>query len=122
MTAGSRNHSVLVLEDDDAIRLGIVSLLRRLGHQVFAARTVAEAGAMLDLASPTHLVLDLNLPDGPGTDVLRWAKDRGLAVHAALVTGTHDVVQIADARAMGVEEVFVKPPDWDEVLAWVGRG
>ena len=59
--------SVLVVEDDAAIRNGMIALLKFSGHQVAAVATVAQALSHLDDSTPTHLFLDLNLPDGPGT-------------------------------------------------------
>jgi DNA-binding response OmpR family regulator len=114
-------HSVLVVEDDAQIRKGLMALLRMRGHAAVAAATVAEAESRLDAATPTHLLLDLNLPDGPGTGVLRRIRARSLPVRVALVTGASDAGLTEEARALGVDAVFIKPPDWDQLLDWVAR-
>jgi DNA-binding response OmpR family regulator len=113
--------SVLVVEDDGAIRKGLAALLGIRGHRVTAAANVAEALAHLDGSTPTHLLLDLNLPDGPGTDVLRRIRAEALPVRVALLTGASDTALIDEARALTVEAVFIKPPDWDKLLDWVGE-
>ena len=115
------SHLVLVVEDDAQLRNGLVALLAIGGHRAIAAATVAEAASHLDAATPTHLLLDLNLPDGPGTHVLRRIRAQMLPVLVALVTGASDAPLVHEARALGVDAVFVKPPDWDELLDWVAR-
>lgn len=112
---------VLVVEDDDSIRKGVMALLRLRGHPAVAAAGVAEAAAQLDAATPTHLLLDLNLPDGAGTQVLRRVCAEGLPTRVALVTGAIDTALFDEARALGVDAVFVKPPDWDKLFDWIGQ-
>jgi DNA-binding response OmpR family regulator len=114
-------HSVLVVEDDDAIRHGMMLLLRMQGHSAVTAANVAEAASQLDAATPTHLLLDLNLPDGSGTAILRRIRAERLPTRVALVTGAIDTALVEEARALGVDAVFIKPPDWDQVLDWVAR-
>ena len=114
-------HSVLVVEDDARIRNGLITLLRIGGHGTVAAASVAEAVARLDAATPTHLLLDLNLPDGAGTHVLRRIREQALPTRVALVTGAIDTALLEEARGLGVDAVFIKPPDWDKLLDWVAQ-
>ena len=103
------------------MRVGMMALLRLGRHAAVAAATVAEAAERLDAATPTHLLLDLNLPDGPGTEVLRRIRAQALPVRVALLTGATDTSLIEEARALGVDAVFIKPPDWDKLLDWLAR-
>ena len=116
---------VLVVEDDAAIRRGLAALLGMRGHRVTAVASVAEALSHLDGSPPTHppthVLLDLNLPDGPGTDVLRRIRAEALPVRVALLTGASDSALIDEARALTVEAVFIKPPDWDKLLDWIAQ-
>ena len=114
-------HSVLVVEDDAQIRNGLMALLRTCGHSAVAAASVAEAASQLDADTPTHLLLDLNLPDGAGTHILRRIRNQALPTRVALVTGAIDTALLDEARALGVDAVFIKPPDWDKLLAWVSQ-
>jgi len=114
-------HSVLVVEDDTLIRIGLLSLLRTAGHHALPAATVAEAEAQLDTATPTHLLLDLNLPDGAGTIILRRIRQQALPTRVALLTASIDTPLLEEARALGVDALFIKPPDWDQLLAWIAQ-
>ena len=113
--------SVLVVEDDAMIRSGLMALLRSCGHHPVAAASVAEAGTRLDAATPTRVLLDLNLPDGTGTQVLRRVRQNDLPTRVALLTGASDDGLLDEARTLGVDAVFIKPPDWDKLLAWVAN-
>jgi DNA-binding response OmpR family regulator len=64
---------VLVVEDDAQLRRIITSNLAARGHQVRQASDASEALAALAQAEPDLLILDINLPDRTGWDVLREA-------------------------------------------------
>jgi DNA-binding response OmpR family regulator len=65
---------VLVVEDDDQLRQIISSNLATRGHEVRQAADASAALAALATEKPDLLVLDINLPDRTGWDVLREAK------------------------------------------------
>ena len=68
---------VLVVEDEAALRMIIRRNLERRGIAVTEARTAAEALAALGERTPDLLLLDINLPDRTGWDVLRDLRRTG---------------------------------------------
>ena len=70
---GRETARVLIVEDDPQLRRIIVSNLRVRGHAVREAIDVAQALQALAAELPDLLILDLNLPDRSGWDVLREA-------------------------------------------------
>jgi DNA-binding response OmpR family regulator len=70
---------VLVVEDEDQLRRILVRNLAQRGYAVREARTVEAAVAICADAPPDVVVLDINLPDASGWDVLRGLAARGLA-------------------------------------------
>jgi DNA-binding response OmpR family regulator len=76
---------VLVVEDEEPIRQVILRNLERRGYRVSEARTVAWAVESCGRDGPDVLVLDINLPDGSGWDVLRELGARGLPRPAVVV-------------------------------------
>ncbi|MCC7371386.1 MAG: response regulator [Chloroflexi bacterium] len=62
---------VLVVEDDEQLRRIITSNLVARGHQVRQAPDATSAIAAISDAQPDLLILDVNLPDRTGWDVLR---------------------------------------------------
>jgi CheY-like chemotaxis protein len=57
---------ILVVEDHDATRLGLMRLLRQAGHDVTTATGVAEAQSLLEGHPFDLLICDHSLPDGDG--------------------------------------------------------
>jgi len=91
------------------------------GHEAMQAESVAEA--MEQLASgPSHLLLDLNLPDGHGTAVLQHVRGQNLPIRVAVLSGTANPSLMAEAEALRPEAVFRKPPDWDGLIKWLADG
>lgn len=68
---GPAYRSVLIVEDDDAFARVIERNLTSRGVSVRRAATVAEACAAIAAERPELLLLDINLPDRTGWDVLR---------------------------------------------------
>jgi two-component system, OmpR family, response regulator len=67
-----RHGPLLLIEDDESLRLIITRHLRSHGYQVVEASSAEEAVRRLeDGLRPALLLLDLNLPGGTGWDVLR---------------------------------------------------
>ncbi len=67
MNTGGR---VLVVDDDAAIRTVVREALRRQGHVVETASSVAEQKAAIEAFAPQVLITDVVLPDGDGLDVV----------------------------------------------------
>ena len=70
-------HKVLIVEDEAMLRSIIARNLSARGHEVAEAGTVSEARAYLASERPDLLLLDINLPDRTGWDILRYLKDQG---------------------------------------------
>src|SRR6476469_2825384 len=101
----------LIVEDDYTSRTVLARLLRAHGRETYSASTVADAFSQLDELfdgegnRPTYLILDLMLPDGLGTAVLRRIRDDrpGAAVRrlrAATGGGVSEAAGPAEAHAV----------------------
>jgi DNA-binding response OmpR family regulator len=77
---------ILLVEDEATLRSIIVRNLTARGCEVREAATAAEAIAELERALPELLLLDINLPDRSGWDVLRELRERRLEVPTAVVS------------------------------------
>lgn len=69
---------VLVVEDEESVRRTVVRNLEQRGYRVGEARTVAWALDLCRTELPDVIVLDINLPDGTGWDVLRGLASAGV--------------------------------------------
>ena len=67
----------------------------------------ADSGDLFD-----WLLLDLNLPDGDGLDVLRFVRDKRLPIVVIALTGAGDEKTVVRALRMGVDDYVVKNHDY----------
>jgi hypothetical protein len=71
----STSTKVLVIDDHAVVRAGISAALeKRSDFIVFQAASKAEAFAQLAKHNPDAIVVDINLPDGSGLEVVSWAR------------------------------------------------
>jgi two-component system, NtrC family, nitrogen regulation response regulator GlnG len=118
MTGGQ----ILVVDDDDAIRLVITEALKRDGHVVRTAASVAEQAAVLEEFEPDVLITDVILPDGNGLDVVPsiLAKRPGLPV--IVLSAQNTLATAVRATEQGAFEYLPKPFDLDELCRAVRDG
>ena len=96
-----REASVLIVEDDEDLARVLVALLSRHGLNVVHVSTVAEAVRLGTELQPRVIVLDLDLPDGLGTEAIDELRRRDELRHAAVVVYTAtDMVSDMDGEPL----------------------
>ena len=110
--------SVLVVEDDDAIRSGIVRGLHQRGMTVTSVPAGLPALELVVKEQPDVVLLDLGLPDVDGLQVL--AMIRAVSqVPVVVVTAQDDDRTVVAALDAGADDYVVKPFGLDQVAARV---
>ena len=112
--------SILVLEDEPLLRKQIVSFLERLGADVTAVDAVQKARTVLGDLSFDFAVIDVNLPDGMGVDLLKqrvFPPNTGVIV----MTAQGGITGAVDALKAGALEYLTKPFDLAELPIMIGR-
>jgi DNA-binding response OmpR family regulator len=90
-----------------------------MGFNPRAAGTLSEARQQL--ASPPHIViLDLMLPDGNGTEILRQVRSSKQEITVAVVSGAGDQM-LSEANRLGPDALFGKPVDLTDFQDWLGQ-
>ena len=112
--------SLLVVEDDPLLRKQISTYLERLGADVTAVETVAQGRQMAADLGFDFAVLDVNLPDGLGTDLL---KDRVFPQNTGVIIMTAEggIQGAVDALKLGALDYLTKPFDLGELPLVIGR-
>jgi len=85
---GMRYRNVLVVEDDNVLARSIERNLSARGVRVLRAASVGEALAAIAVARPDAMLLDIDLPDRTGWDLLRSLQTRDMKIPAIVVSGT----------------------------------
>ncbi|MBK5222775.1 MAG: response regulator transcription factor [Acidimicrobiia bacterium] len=112
-------HSILVVDDDRAIRESLGRALRLEGYEVVLAPDGAAALELVRTAAPSAIILDVMMPNVDGLTmcrVLRAEGDRTPILMLTARTETSDRVAGLDA---GADDYLPKPFELDELLARV---
>src|SRR5688572_3870160 len=111
---------VLVVEDDrDASEVMAFFIGQRANCEVWVAGSVGEALGTLHERLPTHVLLDLMLPDYAGAELLRVVREHNLSVRVAIVTAAGpDSRVVSDAMRWRPDALFQKPVRLADVSDW----
>lgn len=106
---------ILLVEDDEILRDGIVDGLSLEGFEVDAVSTAEDARAAI--GSHSAVVLDIGLPDGSGLDVLHEWRRAGLTSPVLLLTARNLVSDRVTGLDSGADDYLGKPFDLIELSA-----
>jgi len=110
--------SVLVIDDHPAVRHGIKRALHDAGLNCCGeAATRAEAYAQIAHKSPDAVILDLNLPDGSGLDVVQWIRKNSQEMAIVILTMSEEESQLIAAMRAGASSFVKKSAPISEVVA-----
>ena len=107
---------IFLLEDDDAIAMGLTYSLEPEGYQVTRASTVKEAMRLMAERPFSLYILDLTLPDGSGYDVCRKIKEKG-DFPVIILTVMEEEVNVVMGLELGADDYITKPFGTGELMA-----
>ena len=122
MSNGRILPTILVVEDDDAFRGVLVSVLESRGYDVVGVPDAATAVATARRDSPEMAVVDLRLPDESGLEVVRQLKAIDPTTAVVVLTGYGSIATALEAVRLGAAHYLTKPTDADRILAAFERG
>lgn len=106
---------IFLLEDDDAIALGLCYSLQNEGYNVTLAKSVSEATDIVEKNDFALYILDLTLPDGSGYDVCKKIKSIGDRP-VIFLTAYDDEVNVVMGFDLGADDYITKPFRLKELL------
>ncbi len=112
-TPGAR---VLIIDDEPSILRAVRTMLVHHGYQVETATTAGEGLQAVTQRRPDLILLDLQLPDADGTDVIRAVRARGSTPIIVLSVRGAEHVKVT-ALDLGADDYLTKPFGVDELLA-----
>ena len=99
---------IFLLEDDEAIGIGLTYSLENEGYNVTLAKSVKEAEKIIDEKEFSLSILDLTLPDGSGYDVCKRIKAKG-DLPVIFLTAYDDEVNVIMGFELGADDYISKP-------------
>lgn len=119
--ADSDGHTILVVDDERAVRSLFATVLRRSGFEAIEAASGPEALATIAEHRVAAVLLDSRMPEMDGVEVLRElrAKERTRTLPVIFVTGEGEVDRRVRALEAGADDYLAKPVSTAELIARV---
>jgi CheY-like chemotaxis protein len=121
--------SILVIDDERAVRESLAKILRREGHEVRTAADGAEGLRMWREQGAAVVILDIHMPGFDGIEILVQLRALQPLLPVIVISGgdqTHTLGLLADAKLLGAVRALAKPFSLSELTAAVnhalGRG
>lgn len=112
---------VLVVDDDEANRTVVRTILAAAGLQVLEAADAFSALDRIDREFPHAVLLDIKMPSMDGLGLLDNLRRRGVEVPVVVLTGHGDEFTAARCLEAGADAFLDKPPERAELLLAVQR-
>jgi two-component system OmpR family response regulator len=108
---------ILLIEDEPDLGAAVQEHVRQAGHAVDWFQTLGEADAALRTVAYDLLLLDLQLPDGRGLELLRALRARRETVPVVILTARDQISDRIEGLGAGADDYLVKPFDLNELIA-----
>ena len=113
---------ILIVDDEKLIRWSLSEALRGWGFLPVEAANKSESLKLFETESPSAVLLDINLPDGSGLDVLREIKKQQPEVVVIMITANVLIDDTLSALRGGAYDFIVKPINLEELHITLRNG
>ncbi len=108
---------ILLIEDDRAVASSLQDGLKGAGYTVRWEKTGSSGVQAARSQAPQLIILDIQLPDGPGFDVCRQIRQWKIHAPILMLTVRRETVDKVLGLEMGADDYVTKPYDWHELLS-----
>ncbi|MEN6561563.1 MAG: sigma-54 dependent transcriptional regulator [Acidobacteriota bacterium] len=115
------NPRILVIDDERSIREVFAVLLGDKGYQVETAENGRRGLELARVFAPDVVILDMNLPDIPGLEVLAGLRQARPEPGIIIVTAFGTIRNAVEATKLGASAYLEKPVDNEELLLDIAR-
>lgn len=106
---------VLIVDDEDNIRLGLRAVLSKSDHTVKDAASAEEALIVLESFALEVVVLDIRMPGASGIELLTTIRARWPHLSVIMLTGQGSLESAMSAVKAGAHDYLLKPAQPDEI-------
>jgi len=100
---------LLIIEDDIGLNQGLSKALKADDRQIISCQDLKTAKEQLLCGGVSLILLDINLPDGSGLELLREVKENMPGVPVILLTANDTDLDIVDGLERGADDYITKP-------------
>ena len=110
---------ILIVEDELSLMDSMVSYLEMEGFKCERAADYHAALGLLDLHDYICMLIDLNLPDGDGIDLVRLARQNHAGSGIIIISARNAIEERVRGLEVGADDYLVKPFHLSELVARV---
>jgi len=114
-------HSILVVDDEEALRTVLSSELVSEGYQVESASDGDEAISIVQSKQFDLVLLDIKMPKVDGFEVLKFIKKSYPQLKVIMLTAFADLKNAIESKKLGAEDFISKPYDLVDLLTTIER-
>ena len=103
------SEQILILEDDIELNRGLCTAFKNDGKSVVSVSTIRAAEEQLMLLTPSLVLMDINLPDGSGLDLLRKIKSSTPDLPVIMLTANDTDDDVVKGLELGADDYITKP-------------
>ena len=100
---------LLIVEDDIGLNQGLCKALKADARQIISCQDLKTAKEQLLCGGVSLILLDINLPDGSGLELLREVKENLPGIPVILLTANDTDLDIVDGLERGADDYITKP-------------
>jgi two-component system, OmpR family, response regulator len=113
--------TILYVDDDTALRKIVVDQLAAQGYAVDEAEDGEEALSKLEKGNYDLMLLDINMPNKSGIDVLKLLKERSNKCKVIMLTGRVGFTVATESLKLGADDYITKPFNLEYLLFSIRR-
>jgi DNA-binding NtrC family response regulator len=115
-------YSILVVDDNDALRFMLSDFLSQEGYQIFVAQNGFEALDLLKVQSVDLVLLDIDMPGLNGLQVLEKIKELDNPCLVIMLTALQEIKLAVQAMKLGAYDYLSKPVNLEEIKLVIEKG
>src|SRR5437016_3269615 len=117
----TENRRILIIDDERPVIMTLEALLKRHGYQIDTAPTATQGLKLLKSKSPTLVLLDLQLPDADGLEMLDRIKTELPDMQVIILTAHDSLHNAIESIKRGAYHFISKPYASEELLSLVEK-
>ena len=116
--SGSEKPQILIIDDHPAVRSGVKRAIESAGMACCGeAASRSEAFAQIAHKSPDGVILDLNLPDGSGLDIVQWIRKHSKEIAIVVLTMSDEESHLIAAMRAGASSFVKKSAPLEDLVS-----
>ncbi len=100
---------IVIVEDDKDLNTGLCKALKDESRSIVSLSTLREAREQIGLTQPALVILDINLPDGNGLELLKEIKTKDPRISVIMLSANDTDADIVKGLDLGADDYVTKP-------------